>query len=202
MPPISSQHGPAAPSATGLPRVRCGEPGSRRWKDAPLAQELFIIHNLMMRLGDRLVGEFGLTGSRWLLMGALDRYGEPPTLSELSQDALLSLQNVSRMVSAMEADGLVERFSKPGGGRRIYVRLTPRGEEVKARTHDRGVLFTSGMLAGLSPDDLARAQDIVDRLMANLEKFESEFEDAVGPCGRPGLIGRDCSAPKSQEDKP
>ncbi len=152
-----------------------------------MAQELFIIHNLMMRLGDRLVGEFGLTGSRWLLIGALDRYDEPPTLTDLSQDALLSLQNVSRMVSALEADGIVERFSKPGGGRRIYVRLTPHGEEIKAATHDRGALFASRLLAGLSPDELNRAQDLVDRLMTNLERFEADMQKCPepGPTQRP-----------------
>jgi len=148
---------------------------------------LFIIHNLMMRLGDRLVGEFGLTGSRWLLIGALDRYDEPPTLTDLSQDALLSLQNVSRMVSALEADGIVERFSKPGGGRRIYVRLTPKGEDIKVSTHDRGALFASRLLAGLTPEDLDRAQDLVDRLMTNLERFEADMQKCpdLGPALRP-----------------
>jgi len=66
--------------------------------DCRLTLEIFVLNNMIMRLGDKLVGHLGLTSSRWLLISALRRFEEPPTISELSADALLSLQNVSRKI--------------------------------------------------------------------------------------------------------
>ena len=41
-------HAPKAATVSPL----CADPV--RWKDAPLARELFVLNNLMMRVGDRL----------------------------------------------------------------------------------------------------------------------------------------------------
>lgn len=143
-----------------------------RWKDAPLAREVFVVHNLMMRVADRLVAELGLTGSRWLLLGALEAYPEAPSLTELTSDGLLTLQNVSRMVAAMEADGLVERFQKRGGGRTVYVRVTAKGERARAEACERGKRFTEAFLAGMGPGDAEQMERRLDGMIRSLERLE------------------------------
>lgn len=153
--------------------------GPRRWKEAPLAQRLFIIHNMMMRIGDRLVAHLGLTSSRWLLLGAVANRPEPPMLSELSNDALLSLQNVSRMVACMEEDGLVERFTRPGMGRATFVRLTGRGRAIHDQAREAAKRFSQTFLAGLAPAEVDRLEGDLDRLIGNLERLEREL------CGAP-----------------
>lgn len=155
----------------------CCQNGPRRWKEAPLAQRLFIIHNMMMRIGDRLVADLGLTGSRWLLLGAVANRAEPPMLSELSADSLLSLQNVSRMVACMEEDGLLERFSKPGGGRAIFVRLTAKGCEVHGQTKERARRFASSFLKGVDEPSIERMERELERLITNLESLENVLCD-------------------------
>jgi len=146
------------------------DPRPRRWKECPLAQELFIIHNLLMKVGDRLVSDLGLTGSRWLLLGALERLEKPPMLSELSQDGLLSVQNVSRMVTAMESDGFIERFTQPGMGRAVFVRMTVKGRRVHQRAKKRGQAFSRAFLKGLAKSDIRRIERDLQRLTANLER--------------------------------
>ena len=160
-------------------------PGARqRWENAPLAREMFVINNLMNRCGDRLVGDLGLTSSRWKLLGAVERFEEPPTLSDLSGDALLSVQNVSRMVAALEGDGLVERFTRPGMGRAVFVRATERGRVALETAIARATRFTARFLAGFGEGDVARLQDALDRMIDNLEAFERELcaggEDSSG----------------------
>jgi DNA-binding MarR family transcriptional regulator len=155
--------------------------GPRRWKEAPLAQRLFIIHNMMMRIGDRLVAHLGLTSSRWLMLGAVANRPEPPMLSDLSNDALLSVQNVSRMVACMEEDGLLERFTKPGTGRATYIRLTERGREVHERTKDQARLFAEGFLAGLSADDVERIESGLEKLIGNLTTLENQTGESTPP---------------------
>lgn len=130
------------------------------------------MNNLMMKIADRYVADLGLTGSRWLLLGALEAYEQPPSLSELSSDILLSVQNVSRMVASMEHDGLVQRFSKPGGGRSVYVRLTDLGERTREQACDRGKHFSDAVLAGLADHEVALAERLIHRLIDNLAAFE------------------------------
>lgn len=170
---MQHQQIPAEPAAAVSDCIHPDDP--RRWRDAPLAQRLFIVHNLMMRVGDRLVSDLGLTSSRWLLLGAVARRSEPATLSELSEDALLSLQNVSRMVACMEEDGLLQRLTRPGSGRAVYVRLTDAGRSVHERTKHAAQRFAAAFLAGMTDADIERMEDGLEQLIGNLEGLELEL---------------------------
>lgn len=132
---------------------------------------------MMMRIGDRLVAHLGLTSSRWLLLGAVADRHEPPMLSDLSNDALLSLQNISRMVASMEADGLFERFTKPGMGRAAYIRLTDKGRAIHDKTKEQARRFAEAFLVGTSPDDVERMESDLEHLIANLEALENKVCD-------------------------
>ena len=154
---------------------------------APLVQEIFTLNNLMIRMGDRLVSEHGLTGTRWMMLGALKDYEDPPTLTELSNDALLSVQNVSRMVASMEEEGLVERFTQPGKGRSVFVRLTEKAKAIDEGTERVGGCFVSRFLEGFSDAERASLQGMIDRLIVNLARFEREIDHETEQnkqCGR------------------
>lgn len=140
--------------------------------DCRLTLEIFILNNMIMRLGDKLVGHLGLTSSRWLLLGALSRYEEPPTMSALSSDALLSLQNVSRMVAALEEDGLVQRVTRPGQGRATYVEFTEKGREAHRETKRIGAAFAEKFHANLSGAQLDALQAGMQQLFANLTEID------------------------------
>ncbi len=153
-----------------------------RWKDAPLAREVFVLHNLMMRVADRLVADLGLTGSRWQLLGALVTYDEPPSLTQLTSDGLLTLQNVSRMVAAMEEDGLVERFQRAGGGRTVYVRITALGERIRSEACARGTRFSESFLEGMDGSEIRSMQDRLDAMIRSMERLESVLaHEAAAP---------------------
>lgn len=144
---------------------------------APLVQEIFTLNNLMIRMGDRLVADLGLTGTRWMMIGALNNYDEPPTLTELSNDALLSVQNVSRMVASMEREDLVERFTLPGRGRSVFVRLTDKAKKIDEKSCRAGDCFVTRFLDGFSEEERQTLQGMVDRLIVNLARFEREIEE-------------------------
>ena len=142
--------------------------------DCRLTLEIFTLNNMIMRMGDKLVGHLGLTSSRWLLLGALSRYEEPPTISLLSTDALLSLQNVSRMVAAMEEDGLVRRSTKIGQGRATFVEFTDAGREAVAKTKRIGAAFAEKFHEGLSEEELDTMQSGMQRLFSNLAAMQDD----------------------------
>jgi MarR family transcriptional regulator for hemolysin len=128
-----------------------------------------------MRVTDKLTGSIGLTGSRWLLLSAVVWRDEAPTITELSRRCLLSVQNVSRMVASMEAEGLIERVQHPGEGRAQRVVLTDRGIEVLEGTVELASRLREGFLAGLDDSDVQRLGAGMDRLLSNLRQMEQEF---------------------------
>jgi len=164
------------PSTRSIIQDVSGDVVIRRWDMAPLVQEIFTLNNLMIRMGDKLVADLGLTGTRWMMIGALNNYDEPPTLTELSNDALLSVQNVSRMVASMEQEELVERFTLPGRGRSVFVRLTEKAKAIDEKSCRAGECFVSRFLDGFSDEERETLQGMVDRLIVNLARFEREIE--------------------------
>lgn len=150
-----------------------------QWDDAPLCREIFVLNNLMMRTSERFVTDLGLTSSRWLLLGAIgdhEQLGEPPTVSELSQNALLlSVQNVSRMLASVEDEGLVERFNMPGKGRSVFVRLTDEGRTRLEQACSRGQQFVDRLLTGLSPDQIESIRSSLALLVSNLDHLSHDL---------------------------
>ncbi len=150
-----------------------------QWDDAPLCREIFVLSNLMMRTSERYVSDLGLTSSRWLLLGAIDDHeqaGECPTVTELSQNALLlSVQNISRMLAAVEEEGLVERYNVPGKGRSVFVRLTDEGRARLHRACARGNGFVGRLLEGLSPKDIESIRSNLSHLVANLDLLSHDL---------------------------
>ncbi|MEM1424655.1 MAG: hypothetical protein AAGH64_11720 [Planctomycetota bacterium] len=150
-----------------------------QWDDAPLVREIFVLNNLVMRTSERFVTDIGLTSSRWLLLGAIDdaeQTGDAPTVSSLSQNALLlSVQNVSRMLASVEEEGLVERFNVPGRGRSVFVRLTDEGRATLHRACSRASLFIERLLDGLTGEDIARVRGNLTHLVANLNTLSNDL---------------------------
>jgi DNA-binding MarR family transcriptional regulator len=143
----------------------------------PLVHELFQVHHMMMRIGDRLTAEIGLTASRWLLICAITEL-EVPTISELSEQASLSPQAVSRMVAAMEAEGLVRRERSPTDARSVIVRLTDRGQTAADATTELGQRFLVPFLEGFDEARLKRTSSDIERLIQNLSAFEDRLESS------------------------
>jgi DNA-binding MarR family transcriptional regulator len=150
----------------------------------PLVRRLFVLHHLMMRLGDRLTAPLGLTSSRWMLLCSLARFDREATVTELATEALQSPQNISRMLAELESRGLVARAQRPGAGRVVFVRLTDAGERAAAALEQCGERFCGPFLSGFDAATVGRMEDDLARLIANLSAFEAELQR-----GEPASIG-------------
>ena len=126
----------------------------------------------MMRVGDRMASPKGLTSSRWMMLCAIGKFDEPATVNEISERANLSAQNVSRMVVAMEEDGLVCRFSLPGRGRSTFVGLTDAGWSAYETTKKLAEAFCEPFLEGFSESRIDRLDRDLGKLMDNIARLE------------------------------
>jgi DNA-binding MarR family transcriptional regulator len=157
-------------------------------REACVARSLMTAANLLTRIGDRLSASIGLTSSRWLMLCTVSRCEGSPSIGALSEAVLLSVQNVSRMLGQMEADGLIERFTKPGSGRSVFVRLTARGEAALEQTRALADEIESWFLRGMSDEEVARIDRDLWRLSDNLRAMEDA--QAAGELDAPATKGR------------
>ena len=93
-------------------------------------------------------------------------FGGPQTVSALAAAEQVKLPTISRMVSALEAAGLVRREEHMFDGRSVVVSATPAGTELLQAGRRRRVARLAGDLEGLSDEELAvleRAAEILLR---------------------------------------
>lgn len=97
-------------------------------------------------------------------MMTIHKYG-PLTLGEVAEWERVAQPTISRVVTRLESDGLVERTSDPNDGRVVRVGTTPAGAELFAEARARKVAWIDERL------DLLGAQDR-ELIMAALPAME------------------------------
>lgn len=94
-------------------------------------------------------------------------FGEPLTLGELAAAEDVTPPTMTRLVAAMEAEGLVKRIPDPTDGRVVRVQATAKGRRVMERGRARRTATLAAQLAELPDADLEtleRAAEILDAL--------------------------------------
>lgn len=94
-------------------------------------------------------------------------FGGPRSIGALARAEQVRLPTMSRLVAALERDGLATRTPDPQDGRASRVHPTARGRSVLQRGRARRVASLARRLKQLSEDDralLSRAADLIERL--------------------------------------
>ena len=102
-----------------------------------------------------------LSPSEYGVLYALAGAPDGLRITELGGDALLTQGGISRLITRLEAAGLVERLDDPDDGRACRIRLTEAGARAQRDVglrHGRHVAQT--MARGLSNDQLEQLRDL------------------------------------------
>lgn len=108
----------------------------------------------------------GLTAPRLSALSVIV-FGGPITLGALATAEQVRPPTMTRLVSALERDGLVTREPDPGDGRQVLLRATPAGRRLLEEGRSRRTASLARRLAALPPDDLkslVRAAALLERL--------------------------------------
>ena len=109
--------------------------------------------------------------SAYLVLKRLVQDG-PARITELAQHVGVEPSTLSRHVSALDRQGLVQKEADPEDRRAFLATATPRGEAlVEAVEEERRKLFAS-ILSGWDPDD-------AERLVELIERFHSEITELL-----------------------
>jgi DNA-binding MarR family transcriptional regulator len=133
------------------------------------------LHSAAIRLLRRVRREdeaTGLTGARLSALSVVV-FGGPLTVGQLATAEQVRSPTASKLVTELEALGLVSRLTSSDDRRVTEVRATPRGRWMLQAGRRRRVANLAARLTDLGPDDLAlleRAADILDDVLADREE--------------------------------
>ena len=134
---------------------------------AELAARLAGLSTVMQRHLARADAGDGLTRARLSALGLLVM-GGPRTLGALAAAEHVRPPTMTRLVHAMEADGLVARAPNPDDGRSIVIRATSEGEERLESGRGRQMAPLAAAIADLDAAERAQlelAADLLGRLL-------------------------------------
>ncbi len=119
-------------------------------------------------------------GKTFLVLSSLGEYqtriGRPATVSEIAHITGLALPNVSRLLTPIEQQGLIERVKD---GRSVSVVITERGGKVLAEQRDVLMDGLNGALASLGESELETYFRLTEKVLEALEKYCEKGEDDV-----------------------
>jgi DNA-binding MarR family transcriptional regulator len=115
-----------------------------------------------------LSAKHGLSLSAYEVLSRLGRADDGHLrMSELAGKSQLSLSRVSRVIDALERDGLAERKSCATDSRVVHATITPQGQKRLAAAQDTFfATVESRFLGRLSCDEVGLLGDIFGRLVA------------------------------------
>lgn len=108
----------------------------------------------------------GLTAPRLSALSVIV-FGGPLTLGGLASAEQVRPPTMTRLVSALEREGLVTREPDPADGRQVLLRATPAGRQLLEEGRTRRTASLARRLAALPPDELAslvKAAALLQRL--------------------------------------
>ena len=120
----------------------------------------------LLRLVRREDDTSGLSAPRLSALSVVVFVG-PISLRDLAVAEGVTPPTMTRLVDALEAEGLVERRDDPSDKRAIRIRATAKGTKLLMRARAQRVAALTARVAGLSADDqvlLGRAAEIMERM--------------------------------------
>lgn len=116
--------------------------------------EVFKLDGMLSAEGDGLSKEFGLTSSRWKILGAISRSEGLLTVPQIAREMGQSRQAVQRLVDVMSKDDLLHSTDNPNHKRARYIQMTAKAEEIYASLSDKQIDWAERSSADLTKSEL------------------------------------------------
>jgi len=146
------------------------------------------VHEAFSRLVRRLRAldlPYGLTRERLSTLSTVAAH-EPISVSALAKAEVVSLSTMSRMVTRLEAEGLVERQEDESDRRGVLISTTAKGRVTAQHATQQSVSDLKDVLGALNEEQLAAIRALlstVDEPSLSEQKDEGERLYAIAPVG-------------------
>jgi len=177
----AAEAGDAAPAPASKKRSSLISPDAKLSPPLRLTIDVVLTARRWRSLLDDRLRPIGQSAARMEAMSVIAR--SPPDSAQIEIAKRIGIEGATftRMLDALEADGLVERLPHPTDRRTKHIRLTPPGtialDEIMAVTE----ALRCQLLEGVDPDQLAATNEFLEMLLA---RMEHDMPDP-GPARRP-----------------
>lgn len=131
--------------------------------------EIFKSGGMLNSAGDELTKEFGLTSSRWKILGAVKMSDTPLTVPQIARLMGQTRQAVQRLTDVMTKDGLLYQVDNPNHKRAKYIEMTPKAMEIYDQLDSKQVFWADHCSSELTSSEL-------ETTLSVLRKISSQFE--------------------------
>ena len=119
--------------------------------------------------------KLGVTFQHWRVLAVLAR-GDGISIADLSAYAVVPHSTLSRLLTRLEGDRLVERSAETPDGRTARVLITIRGRKLYERILPLATGWRDEALVGFSAGEREVLLGLLRRMLANLEAPEGEID--------------------------
>ena len=138
-----------------------------------LVLSIFRLNGFLLRAGDRLTAEVGLTTARWQVLGAV--LHEPLTVAAIARNMGLARQSVQRTADLLVEQGLCEYLPNPAHRRAKLLSPTDRGLDSIRQLSPRVTAWSKRVWETVGDDVIDAAVVSVTELMTALARDEAQL---------------------------
>jgi DNA-binding MarR family transcriptional regulator len=132
--------------------------------------DLFRLNSLLLMMGDRLVGDLGLTSARWQVLGAIVSADRPQPVAWIARDLGGNRQNVLRIVNDLHKEGFVDFEPNPHHKRAQLVIVTEKGRKTFERAMELWTPWANSLADSQSMKDIETMGAVVKAMRRKLEE--------------------------------
>jgi len=154
----------------------------------------YLLARLGVRMGELFARELkrdGLTLAMYRVLAFLAEENGVRRLGDLAVLTVLEISTLSRLVAAMQRDGLVTRTRPDGDQRSLHVGLTEAGRTLVARLQPRAAYYEQIAAGAFSTAEIDALKATLSTIYRNVDRLEDELDawdatrDAIGAVPRP-----------------
>ncbi|GED31170.1 MarR family winged helix-turn-helix transcriptional regulator [Brevibacillus centrosporus] len=104
---------------------------------------------------------------------------EPCIANQLVEKLDMDRSYMSRIISKLQKDGLLEKESSPLDNRTSLIRLTPKGAELFQQLNERSDEQIERLLDGLSPTEITEVRSSMLFIQSKMNRLERAQNDSI-----------------------
>lgn len=132
-----------------------------------LSLKITVTARQMHKRFDQSVADIGVTRSQWTLIAVISRR-PGVTQREVAEILEMSEASVGRLIDRLCSDGMLVRQPKEDDRRAYCIHLTDAAGSLLDKISGVAMIHEEAIFAGFDSDDLARLEEYLDRIAANI----------------------------------
>ena len=149
-------------------------------REVDAAKLMIRVSRMHRRAVDRFVVDFGVPRSQHRLLMHIERMGSASSQAELAKQLDVSGATVAVMLKKLESEGYIERSVAASDCRINEIRLTEAGLDVVERSRRRFSEIDEDFFGALSPDELEKFIEYMEKIAARASEHEARARDNMG----------------------